>query len=211
MGYNKCCIAIFLFMSASCFAQNNYPDPEFFNEVYSYRKDSANKLQRLEKTSSKLDSKSKLGGFGGAETSYLIEGASSPINLNSSQINFVIYTGSAKSSFNMDSMMRANGLDPSKTPPIPGFSGGDPTSNIQLYKASVELGNRKIIYMKVPGAFGGKKSKSSEKPGFSVRKVREGYWEIVLDKPLSKGEYAFTSMGTASMDGAVSIFAFRVD
>jgi hypothetical protein len=205
------CGNILLLTLVTGFAQNNYPEPEFMNEVYSYRKDSVVKLMRLEKTSSRLDSKSKMGGFGGAETSYIIEGASSPVVLHTYQTSFVIYNGGNKSSFNMDSMMRANGLDPSKTPPIPGFGGGDPSSSLNLYKVTVESSNRKIIYMKVGGAFGGKKSKSSEKPGYSIRKVRDGYWEIVLDKPLTKGEYAFTAAGVGSMDGGVAVFAFRVD
>ena len=200
-----------LFITRITCAQNNYPDPEFLNEVYSYRKDSAIKLVRLEKTTSQLDTKPKMGGFGGAETSYVFEGTSSPVQLSSLHTSFVIYNGGNKSTFNMDSMMRANGLDPSKTPQIPGMGGGDPSSSLTLYKVAVEQSNRKIIYMKTPGAFGGKKSKASEKTGFSVRKIKEGYWEIVLDKTLQKGEYAFTAAGVASMDGGVSIFAFRVD
>jgi len=48
---------------------------------------------------------------------------------------------------------------------------------------------------------------------FSVRKVREGYWELVIDKSLPKGEYAFTVQGTgmSNMDGSVTIFAFGID
>lgn len=44
-----------------------------------------------------------------------------------------------------------------------------------------------------------------------VRKIRNGYWELVVDKSLPKGEYAFTVMSMMSMDGAVTIFAFGID
>ena len=69
--------------------------------------------------------------------------------------------------------------------------------------------------MKSPGAmpFGSKKMQSSDKFTFSVKKIREGYWELVIDKPLPKGEYAFTvmGMGMANMDGSTTLFAFAVD
>jgi hypothetical protein len=53
---------------------------------------------------------------------------------------------------------------------------------------------------------------SSEKYTFSARKIKEGYWELVVDKPLPKGEYAFTMMGMGTgMDGSTVIFAFGVD
>ena len=42
-------------------AQSNYPIPEFSNEVYWYQKDS-NKVVRLEKNTSKVDTKTKMGG-----------------------------------------------------------------------------------------------------------------------------------------------------
>lgn len=193
-------------------AQENYPEPEFSNEVYVYRKDSATKLMRLEKNSSQMDNKTKMGGFGGSESSYSIEGGASPVRLrNGNSLSFVFSNGGTKSSFNMDSLMRANGMDPSKTPMIPGMGGGDPSSTFTLYKVAVEKTNRKIIYMKVGGAFGSKKNTASDKYSFSVKKIREGYWELLVDKILPKGEYAFTSMGMGNSNGGVSIFSFGVD
>jgi hypothetical protein len=60
--------------------------------------------------------------------------------------------------------------------------------------------------------FGSHKIQSSDKYTFSARKIRDGYWELVIDKPLPKGEYAFTAtgMGMDVMNGTV-LFAFGVD
>lgn len=69
--------------------------------------------------------------------------------------------------------------------------------------------------MKMPGAmsFGSKKMKSSDKRSFSVKKIRAGYWELVMDKPLTKGEYAFSMMtiGMGSMNAETTTFSFGVD
>jgi hypothetical protein len=50
-------------ISMALSAQNKYPIPEFSNEVYWYQKDS-NKVVRLEKNTSKVDTKTKMGGMG---------------------------------------------------------------------------------------------------------------------------------------------------
>jgi len=91
----------------------------------------------------------------------------------------------------------------------------DPTNTITLYKAESANGKRKILMMKAPSAmpFSSKKMQSSDKFTFSVKKIRDGYWELVIDKPLTKGEYGFTmmGMGMANMDGSATIFAFGID
>ncbi len=89
----------------------------------------------------------------------------------------------------------------------------DPANTITLYKAESAKGKRKILMQKLGGAFGGKKSQSSDKYTFSVKKIREGYWELVIDKPLPRGEYAFSmmGMGAGNMDGSTILFAFGVD
>ena len=192
-----------------------YSEPEFSNEVYQYRKDSVNKLMRLEKGSSKMDSKLKMGGFGGAETGYSLEGETSTVRLVSgNNLSFIFSNGGTenKSSAYMDSVMKANGVDPATMKGM-GIGGGDPASSITLYKTTAEKGQRKIFLQKSGGMFGGKKSFSSDKYSFSVKKIREGYWELVIDKTLLKGEYAFTlaAMGVGSADGAIPLFAFAVD
>ena len=194
-----------------------YPEPEFSNEVYYLKKDSVNSVVRLEKTSSKVESKVKLGGFGGSESAYPIEGGKSTTRLNTANTNsFIFSTGASikKSNSMADSMMIANGMDPNMMQDMMGGM-NDPASTMVLYKAETASGNRKILLQKNPGAmpFGSKKQKTGDKYTFSVKKIRDGYWELVIDKTLLNGEYAFTfsGMGMSSSDGSVTLFAFGVD
>ena len=103
-------------------------------------------------------------------------------------------------------------MDPSMMGGMPG-SMSDPATAITLYKTDAGKGTRKIYTMKTGGAFSMGKNKSSDKFTFSVKKIREGYWELVVDKPLPKGEYAFVTMngysGVGGMDAL--LFAFGVD
>jgi hypothetical protein len=191
-----------------------YPEPEFSNEVYFLKKDSVNTVLRLEKGSSKMDTKAKLGGMGGAETAYTLGGERSPVRLHGGHnLSFVFSTGASvgsSSSAKRDSMLLANGMDPSSMGNMT-----DPANTIILYKGEPGKGNRKILMMKSPGMspFASKKMKSADKYTFSVKKIREGYWELVIDKPLGKGEYAFSmvSMGMGNMDGSTLLFAFAID
>jgi hypothetical protein len=214
-------VTAFLFAVFSLNAQK-YPEPEFSNEVYYLKKDSIHSLTRLEKESSKMDTKTKAAGFGGAESGYAIEGTSSSVRLASGKgLSFIISTGAnAKQSSQQsdsilrDSMLRAQGIDPSMASGMPGYGGmNDPSTSITLYKADASKGQRKIYTMKMGGAFSMGKNKSSDKYTFSAKKIREGYWELVIDKSLPKGEYAFAVMGgyssSAGMDAL--LYAFGVD
>lgn len=194
-------------------AQKNYPEPEFVNEVYYLKKDSVNSTIRLEKSSSRMETRNKAAGFGGFESNYEIEGAKSPVRFSSgNDISFVFSTGasaSAGSTAQRDSMMRANGVDPSMME----SSMHDPTQTISLYKTETSKDKRKVLLQKNPGMmpFASKKMKSADKLTFSIRKIRSGYWELVIDKALTKGEYAFTMMNTTDPNGGVWIFAFAID
>jgi len=206
-------LAMLVFVGFTLQAQNNYPEPEFSKEVYFLKKDSVNSIVRLEKGSSKMENKTKAGGFGGYEMGYVLDGEKSTVRLNRSpDLSFVFSNGASvkTSSPERDSMMRANGMDPSM---MSGMGGGmdDPASTITLYKAESAKSKRKIFMQKAGGAFGGKKSQSSDKYTFSVKKIREGYWELVIDKPLPRGEYAFSMMGMGNMDGSTTLFAFAID
>src|SRR3954462_13391298 len=78
-----------------CCAQTtvNYPVPEYSNEIYFFNKDAAH-LTRLEKGLSKMESKTKMGGMGGGETSYSIEGTRSPNRIAlKTPLDFVYFTG----------------------------------------------------------------------------------------------------------------------
>ncbi|HEY2722074.1 MAG TPA: hypothetical protein VGI82_10140 [Chitinophagaceae bacterium] len=194
-----------------------YPEPEFANEIYFLGKDNGNKLVRLEKGSSKMDTKTKMGGFGGSESGYSIDGSKSQVRLGAeANLSFVISNGASNSSSGesnssrSDSVMRANGIDPAMMKMT-----GDPSQTITLYKLDIEKGDRKVLLQKIPGAnpFGSHKMQSSDKYTFSAKKIRDGYWELVVDKPLPKGEYAFTMMdtGISSMSGGTLFFAFGID
>jgi len=206
-----------LVFAAVASAQNNYPVPEFSNEVYWLQKDS-NKVMRLEKATSKMDTKTKLGGMGGAENGYSVDGERSPARLNNgNNLSFVFSTVTAStqsSNHSADSTMKANGIDPAMLQGMGTMT--DPSNSITLYKVETGKGERKVILMKTPGMlpFGSKKIKSSDKMGFSVKKIKEGYWELVIDKKLSSGEYVFvmTSMSAMGMaTGGATLFAFGVD
>lgn len=202
-----------IFIAGALMAQK-YPEPEFSNEISYLKKDSINSLVRLEKGSSKMDTKTKMGGFGGSESGYEMEGEKSTVRLQTgSNLSFVFSNGASgksSSSSMRDSMMKANGMDPSMMQSMM-----DPSNTISLYKAETDKDKRKVLLQKSPGAspFGSKKSQSSDKFTFSAKKIREGYWEFVIDKTLSKGEYIFTmmSMGMGSMDGSTLLFAFAID
>jgi hypothetical protein len=192
-----------------------YPEPEFSNEVYSLKKDNGFKITRLEKGSSKLESKVKFGGMGGSESSYTLDGEKSNVRIeNYKNHSFVFSNGTAisKSSSAADSMMAANGIDVSA---MSNMMGGlnDPAKNIVLYKVEQANGKRKILLQKNPGMlpFGNKKQKTGDKFTFSVKKIREGYWELVVDKSLNRGEYAFAMMGSNNSDGSIVMFAFAVE
>jgi hypothetical protein len=201
------------FATLMAVAQNKqqYPTPEFSNEIYYLNKDSG-QLVRLEKSLSDMDSKLKAAGFGGAEVGYFIDGEKSTTKLSSgSQLSFVFYTGSAKSSDpQTDSAMRANGVDPAM---VASYSSSpfDPSQTTTLYQCVVEKGKRKVLIQSGGGMGGLGKKKASAKYSFSLKKIREGYYELVVDKTLPKGEYAFQTMSMAGGgSGSTTLFAFAV-
>jgi hypothetical protein len=58
----------------------------------------------------------------------------------------------------------------------------------------------------------GKGKKESTKYTISIKNVKRGYYELVVDKPLPRGEYAFVVQDmTGGMDNKSKLFAFGVD
>lgn len=200
------------------FAQSElkkYPEPEFAKEVCYLKKDTVNLAIRLEKQSSKLDSKVKLGGFGGYESAYSIGHSQSPVRINhGDKLSFVFSTGASvkKKEDNTDSMMKASGIDTdAMSDMMQGFN--NPFDNIILYKCETVTGKRKIWMQKSGGVISiSKKMKSSEKYTFSVKKIREGYSELIIDKTLPAGEYAFCvpQGGAGGMTGDVIVYSFGI-
>lgn len=189
------------FCSQVVYSQS-YPNPEFSNEIYALRKDS-NILMRLEKEFSRMNTKMKMAGMGGAESGYFIESEKSPVRLKKDRnYSFVYYTSSSISS-STNSGMNMNDMNPSMYPQ----AGMDPSQNISLYQLQTSKGKRKLVTMSA--TMMGKKE--SIRYSFSVKKIREGYYELIADKPLPKGEYTFMMMSYSSMDGSVALFAFAIE
>lgn len=197
-----------LLLALSCsqllFSQS-YPDPEFVNEVYAFRKDS-NTLIRLEKDLTKMDTKSKVIGVGGFENGYTIESEKSSVRLNKDlNYSFIFSTGASKNKA-ADSVMKANGMEEMYS------MGSDPSQLLSLYQMDASKGKRKIILMAMQGMNPlVKAKKESTKYPFSVKKIREGYYELVVDKTLPRGEYAFVMKDYSSMDGSITVFAFGIE
>ena len=213
-------LVVSLCLSVIVYAQK-YPEPEFSKEVYWLQKDSIHTVMRLEKGSSKMETKTKMGGMGGSESGYVLEGEKSTVRIsNYKNLSFVFSTGasspSSSSSKVRDSIMLANGMNPSMMKGMEDMRGmNDPSSTIVLYKLETANNKRKVLLQKNSGMspFASKKQQSSDKYTFSLKKIREGYWELVIDKTLPRGEYAFTlmGMGMSNMDGSITMFAFAVD
>ena len=94
--------------------QVKYPTPEFSNEIYFFNKESSQAV-RLEKGYSKQETSSKMGGMGGTNMGYSLEGSKSDVRIPYGNLSFIYYVGEVPSnnSAESDSMMRANGIDPS--------------------------------------------------------------------------------------------------
>ena len=207
-----------------------YPEPEFSKEIYGYKM-SGNELVRLEKETSAMKSKAKMGGFGGAESGYEISGSKSSVRFRGTDdLTFVFQSGYAKNEKNSGkdnardiedadsagmNMMDANNLGEGM-----GDVGSvmdmlnDPARAISLYAVTVKNGNRKIVLQDSPGGMMGfaKKDKGNTKYSLSFKKVKDSYFEIVVDKILPKGEYVFINTGQQnSMDYSAVIFAFAID
>jgi hypothetical protein len=200
------------------YAQNEliYPTPEFKNEINFLNTENMT-LIRLEKASSKIESKTKIGGMGGGESGYKLEGDKSVIRIPAgNNLAFVFFTGNASFSSTpaTDSIMKAHGMDASMRSQI--NSGmemmNDPSRKISLYNMNVEKGIRKITVQAYQGMkLFGKSKKESSKYTLSIKKIKDGYYEMIVDKTLPKGEYAFTLMDNGSMDGSYLLFAFGID
>jgi hypothetical protein len=211
----KTTLVLILLVTGSMLLQaqtsQKYPTPEFSNEIYFFKKDSM-QLQRLEKGYSKMNTKTKAGGMGGGEYGYALDGSRSDVRLPSGNVSFVFFKGTAGGSNpQSDSAMRANGMDPSAMSDMMGMM-DDPSQTTSLYQMNVEKGKRMITMQSYQGMkLLGKAKKESTKYTLSIKKVKSGYYELVVDKPLPRGEYAFLVMGQGNADGNSMLFAFGIE
>jgi len=206
------CLMLFVFLGVA--QTKSYPIPEYSNEIYLLKKDSTTTIVRLEKGSSKQEMKVKMMGMGGMDQGYEMDGEKSQVRLTSgSNLVFIFYNGDAAGgapkSAQADSMMKANGMDPSMMS-NPMASMMDPTQNISLYSMEPNKGKRKILLQSM--GLMGKSKKTASKYTLSIKKVKDNYYEMIVDKStLPKGEYSFVMMAMGSMDQSYSLFAFGVD
>lgn len=198
--------------SIACFSAlfllaQTYPDPEFSNEVYYLKKEIPYSLVRLEKNSAKQINKANM--ITGAEFSYSIEGKTSPVRIGRGDLSFIFSDGSSSGSSKPDPAIKKNVMDLNAF----GEFNDNPLKSIILYKTDIDGATRKIYIQKSVGHLGFHKNQTSDKYTFSLKKIRDGYWELVIDKPLPKGEYAFSMKGISMEDANFSptVFAFGVD
>ena len=192
--------------------QVKYPTPEFSNEIYFFNKESSS-VVRLEKGYSSQETSSKMGGMGGTSMGYSIEGSKSDVRIPYGNLSFIYYTGEAPANSEAsDSAMRANGMDPSAMGD-PMAMMNDPARTTALYSMIAEKGKRNIITMAFSGMkILGKNKKESIKYTISIKNVKKGYYELVVDKPLPRGEYAFVMQDmSGGMDNKSKLFAFGVE
>lgn len=159
-------IALLLMVYQQSRAQDNKStvEPEFINRLY-YVADS-NKLSDLEKTESAMKSKTKLGGFGGYSSAYVMEGSTSKIQIGNQQPSFVI---------KMDGMMM------------------DASQMIRLYRFEKKDKNRESVISK-GGMIGKNNSQNQEGIKFNVKKTDKGVYWLIPEDLLAPGEYGFINM-----------------
>ena len=208
-------LAVTISISTILFAQvdkDDYPIPEYSNEINLLKKNDSLILQRLEKGSAKKEMKVKMMGMAGMDNGYELDGEKSTVRLNSgSSLVFVYYTGQAggaASNHMADSMMKANGADMSMMSNTMSMM-EDPAKTITLYNMQSGKGKRKIMLQSM--GLMGKSKKTSNVYTISVKKIKDSYYQMIVDKDLPKGEYAFILMSGAGMDGSYPAFAFAVE
>ena len=161
-------------------------EPEFMNRLY-YVADS-NKLSDLEKTEAEMKSKTKMGGFGGYSSAYVMEGPNSKVQIGNQQPSFVI---------KMDGMMM------------------DASQMIRLYRFEKKDKNRESVISK--GGMMGKSSQNQDGIKFNVKKTDKGVYWLIPEDPLAPGEYGFINMMSPTGNGggrsgspSYAVYAFAI-
>ncbi|MFI5135763.1 MAG: hypothetical protein ACHQD9_07910 [Chitinophagales bacterium] len=161
-----------------------YPTPEYTNLPYFFDK-SSGKLIALEKTTAKMESKTKAMGYGGSEGGYKIDGDKS----------FVVL----KQSDTMEFVMTANSM----------MNMMDPGQMISLYQLKIEKADRMAVMQENKGMFG-KSSHDDSKISFLEKKA-DDKMVLVVPKKLAPGEYSFISMMNMSGGMSFDAFCFRIE
>ena len=91
--------------------------------------------------------------------------------------------------------------------------GGDASDKVDVSIATVKKDRRRFT-QESTGLTGAAKDLSATKVSVSVKKVRDGLYQIVFDNPLPAGEYAFMpalDMGSLMGGGKLNLYCFGVD
>lgn len=90
---------------------------------------------------------------------------------------------------------------------------GDPSDKVDVGIATVKKDRRRFT-QESTGMTGAAKDISATKVSVSLKKIRDGLYQIVFDKPLPAGEYAFMpplDLGSMMGGGKLNLFCFGVD
>ena len=158
--------------------------PELINVIYLVG--DSNQLTNLEKGKVSMENKAKLGGFGGASSSYVMDGSTSSTRIGNTHPQFAI---------KMSGMMM------------------DPSQMIRLYKFKGKGKEREAAISK-SGFMGKNSSMDQEGIAFSVKSSTEGVFIIIPEKNLEPGEYGFINMMMPTGSGrsmGYTVFAFGID
>ncbi len=162
-------LAVFIYQQGQA-QDDKVVNPQYMNQLY-YVADS-NKLSDLEKTGAAMKSKSKLAGFGGYSSAYVMEGSNSKVQIGNQQPSFVI---------KMDGMMM------------------DASQMIRLYRFEKKDKNRESVISK--GGMVGKSTQNQDGIKFNVKKTDKGVYWLIPEEPLSPGEYGFVNMMSPGTSG----------
>jgi hypothetical protein len=188
-------IILSLILSTGCLllkaqvAADSIPEPEFINQVFVLGKDY--KLRDLEKKDAEVVNKSKVAGMGGGKQVYQLEGGKSAVILPADNKMFVIGTSGG------------------------GGFGMDPSSQFSLYKFESKKNKRESTVMEYGGMMN--KGKTKDNPNeirLNFKKLKEGVFGMIPEKPLEKGEYAFInkmSMQGGGISMKMDAFAFSIE
>lgn len=145
----------------------------------------------LENTNATRKQKKKLGGFGGVSFSYEIEGEQSTVRLNADSAIFVLQLGTGSLAIDISMTLR-------------------------LFKLEVKNGKRIAVEGDYKSSVLGTGKTTDTKITTSTKQLKEGPSQIVPEKKLEKGEYAFVSsmMEGNNYDGRNTkyvVYAFAID
>jgi hypothetical protein len=159
-------------------------------EVRLYHPDT-DKQSDLETTGAVRKQKKKLGGFGGITFSYELKGEKSSVRLKADSAIFVIQQGS-------------------------GSLGMDISMTLLLYKLEIKDGTRIAVQGDYKSSVLGSGKTTDTKIITSAKQIKAGLTQLVPEKKLEKGEYAFVSpmMEGNQYDGKNTkyvVYAFGID